>query len=66
LKDVRAALARIEDGSFGICMRCEEEIPNKRLKAVPWAAYCVPCMETIERQREAGEDDSDEAVDLAA
>jgi DnaK suppressor protein len=66
LKDVRAALARIEDGSFGICLRCEEEIPNKRLKAVPWAAYCVPCMETIERQREAGEDDSDEAVDLAA
>ncbi|HZQ51950.1 MAG TPA: TraR/DksA family transcriptional regulator [Bryobacteraceae bacterium] len=66
LKDVRAALARIEDGSFGICLRCEEEIPNKRLKAVPWAAYCVPCQESIDRQREAGEDDSDEAVDLAA
>lgn len=66
LKEVRAALARIEDGSFGVCLRCEEEIPNKRLKAVPWAAYCVPCQEAIERQRAAGDDDSDDAVDLAA
>ena len=67
LKEVRAALARIEDGSFGVCLRCEEEIPDKRLKAVPWAAYCVPCQESIERQRAAGDsDDSDEAVDLAA
>lgn len=66
LKEVRAALARIEDGSFGLCLRCEEEIPNKRLKAVPWAAYCVPCQEAIERQRAAGDDDSDDAVDLAA
>ena len=66
LKDVRAALARIEDGSFGVCLRCEEEIPNKRLKAVPWAAYCVPCMETIDRRRAAGDDDSDDAVDLAS
>lgn len=66
LKEVRSALARIADGSFGICLRCEEEIPNKRLKAVPWAAYCVPCQESIERQRAAGDDDSDDAVDLAA
>lgn len=66
LKEVRAALKRIDDGSFGICLRCEEEIPNKRLKAVPWAAYCVPCQESIERQRAAGDDDSDDAVDLAA
>lgn len=67
LKDVRGALHRMEDGSYGICLRCEEEIPNKRLQALPWASYCVRCQETIDRQRAAGEsDDSDDAVDLAA
>jgi DnaK suppressor protein len=67
LKEVQAALARIDDESFGICLRCEEEIPEKRLKAVPWAAYCVACQETLERQRAAGEpfDDGD-TVELAA
>lgn len=67
LKSVQAALARIEDGSFGVCLRCDEEIPEKRLKAVPWAAYCVPCQETIERQRASGELDDDSGdVNLAA
>lgn len=67
LKEVRAAIARLDKGTFGICLRCEEEIPEKRLKAVPWAAYCVSCQETIERQRAAGERvDDDEAFELAA
>jgi DnaK suppressor protein len=67
LKSVQAALARIGDKSYGICLRCDEEIPLKRLKAVPWAAYCVPCQEEIDRQRATGEleDDSD-AAELAA
>jgi DnaK suppressor protein len=68
LKDVQAAINRTEDESFGVCLRCEEEIPEKRLKALPWAAYCVACQETIDRQRAAGEpvDDDGEGVDLAA
>jgi DnaK suppressor protein len=68
LKEVQAALSRIEDESFGICLRCEEEIPEKRLKAVPWAAYCVSCQETIERQRAAGEipDEDGDSFELAA
>src|ERR1700749_2787865 len=45
LRNVRAALARIEDGSFGICMHCEEDISPKRLNAVPWAPYCIACQE---------------------
>lgn len=67
LKSVQAALARIEDENFGVCLRCDEPIPEKRLKAVPWAAYCVPCQEIVDRQRASGEfeDDSDE-VNLAA
>ena len=61
LKEVQAALNRIEDGSFGICLRCEEEIPEKRLKALPWAAYCVSCQEAIDRLRAAGEPVEDDA-----
>ena len=68
LKEVQAALKRVEEGSYGTCLRCEEEIPEKRMKAVPWAAYCVPCQETIERQRAAGEEveDHEEVFDQAA
>ena len=68
LKEVQAAMKRVEEGSYGTCLRCEEEIPEKRMKAVPWAAYCVPCQETIERQRAAGEEveDHEEVFDQAA
>lgn len=68
LKEVNAAMKRVEEGSYGICLRCEEEIPEKRMKAVPWAAYCVPCQEAIERQRAAGEEveDHEEVFDQAA
>jgi DnaK suppressor protein len=63
LKQVQAAIARIDDGSFGICMRCDEPIPERRLKAVPWAAYCITCQEILDRQRASGEvDDDDDAV----
>lgn len=49
LHDVTAALARIENGRFGTCLLCEEEISEKRLKAVPWAAHCVSCQEHLEQ-----------------
>jgi len=45
LRHVRAALARIADGSYGQCLRCEEDITPKRLAAVPWAALCLHCQE---------------------
>jgi DnaK suppressor protein len=51
LRHVAAALACIEDGRFGTCFRCEEEIPEKRLKAVPWAAYCVSCQEYLDQNQ---------------
>ncbi len=49
LRNVRAALARIEDGSFGTCLHCEEEISPKRLNAIPWAPYCIRCQEAADR-----------------
>jgi len=67
LKEVRAALKRLDNETFGICLRCEEEIPEKRLKALPWAAYCVSCQEAVDRQRAAGEPvEDDESFELAA
>ena len=45
LMQITRALKRIEDGEFGICLDCEEPISDKRLAAVPWAAYCLRCQE---------------------
>jgi DnaK suppressor protein len=59
LKNVRAALERIDDESYGLCLRCEEPIAEKRLKAVPWASHCIDCQEIIDRQHADGERDSD-------
>src|SRR5277367_6683880 len=42
---IRWALDRIQDGSYGICLQCEEEITPKRLKAMPWAERCIACQE---------------------
>ncbi len=49
LRNVRGALSRIADGSYGICMHCEEDISPKRLNAVPWTAYCIKCQEAADR-----------------
>ncbi|MBC7267060.1 MAG: TraR/DksA C4-type zinc finger protein [Coriobacteriia bacterium] len=43
LARVRAALARIDAGEYGVCRRCGTEIPLERLKAVPDAELCVSC-----------------------
>jgi DnaK suppressor protein len=64
LKEVQGAISRLEDDSFGICLRCDEEIPEKRLKALPWAAYCVSCQEAIDRRRAAGERVEENADDF--
>ena len=49
LQSVRSALARMEDGSYGVCLQCDIAINPKRLSAVPWAAYCVRCQEAADR-----------------
>ncbi len=46
---VRAALARIEAGTYGICVDCEEPIALARLEAWPSAARCLPCQEAHEQ-----------------
>ncbi|MCC6588191.1 MAG: TraR/DksA family transcriptional regulator [Bryobacterales bacterium] len=45
LREIDAALARIKDGTYGICLHCEEEIGPRRLKAVPYTGYCIACQQ---------------------
>jgi DnaK suppressor protein len=48
LTRVRAALSRLEDGSFGECFHCGDRIGEKRLEALPWTSSCIACQEKIE------------------
>jgi DnaK suppressor protein len=60
LRDARAALRRIQEGSFGTCQGCDEDIHPKRLAAVPWATFCIRCQEsadgTLEEMRAPNRD----------
>jgi DnaK suppressor protein len=55
LREISDALQRIENGTYGVCLECEEPISAKRLEAVPWARYCVTCQEQIAVRIAAGE-----------
>ena len=48
LRHILGALGRIENGTFGTCLHCEVEISQKRLTAVPWAPFCLPCQEAAD------------------
>ncbi len=49
LKEIERALARCAGGTYGICEGCDEDISPNRLKAIPWARYCVNCQEMRSR-----------------
>jgi DnaK suppressor protein len=53
LRQVRAALQRIDGGWFGACIECESAISPKRLAAVPWASRCIQCQEDADRYGQA-------------
>ena len=65
LRNVRAALFRINDGSYGVCLLCEEEIKPKRLDAVPWAAFCIHCQEAADRNEFAAAESIDDLLRAA-
>lgn len=58
LKEIKAALKRIDEGTYGVCEGCMKQgkapskcyIPKTRLKVIPHARYCVSCAEKLERQ----------------
>jgi DnaK suppressor protein len=53
LRDVVAALQKIDNGSFGSCERCGEAIADKRLEALPFARYCIDCQRLAEEEERA-------------
>lgn len=53
LTDVTAALLAMKEGSYGICVECEEEIGTARLARIPWASLCIRCKESLERRERA-------------
>ena len=66
LLQVRAALRRIRDGSFGICIDCESAISPKRLVAVPWAPRCIGCQEVADRDGRQATSSTGEALENVA
>jgi len=49
LREISDSLLRIDNGTYGICMECEEPISAKRLDAVPWTKFCIRCQEAADR-----------------
>ena len=49
LEEIDYALKKIEEGTYGICEMCEEEISIERLKVKPQARYCIVCREIVEK-----------------
>ncbi len=63
LRNVRAALRRLDEGSFGVCLHCEEDSSPKRLAAVPWTPFCIACQEIADRNQNGdGAESFDELV----
>lgn len=50
LRRIQQALLRIDEGSYGICQRCDQQIGEKRLEALPWTPYCIACQVFLEQQ----------------
>jgi DnaK suppressor protein len=65
-REVRMALRRVDAGTFGICVGCEENINPKRLAAVPWASSCVVCQEAADRERVTYGNELEPSLVLAA
>ncbi len=51
LAGIAEALAKIADGTYGMCDECGEPIPEKRMLAIPQAKYCVSCQEKLEQEK---------------
>jgi DnaK suppressor protein len=66
LREVQDALCRIDAGTFGVCVGCEEDINPKRLGAVPWAPRCIVCQEAADREQKTPRYEIDAPLATAA
>lgn len=48
LAEVDRAVARLEDGSFGLCETCEKPVARARLEAIPYTRHCIECARELE------------------
>lgn len=48
LDQINQALSRLDEGAYGYCLECGEEIPERRLRALPFAIRCKDCEEALE------------------
>lgn len=64
LDDIEAAIQRIDDGSYGLCVDCGKAIPRKRLEVLPFARRCLTCAGESERRVKAvDESEVEEDID---
>jgi DnaK suppressor protein len=66
LRQIKAALRRIQDGSFGVCIECESQISPKRLAALPWAVRCIQCESAADQVAREMADSAGERLEDAA
>jgi DnaK suppressor protein len=50
LRLIEAALLRITEGSFGVCIGCGHAIQSRRLEALPWTQFCLRCQGELEEK----------------
>lgn len=50
LQQINNALARIENNQFGLCLQCQEPIPEERLQIVPYTKFCINCINEIDKK----------------
>ncbi|MDR0473273.1 MAG: TraR/DksA family transcriptional regulator [Treponema sp.] len=50
LKLIDSAITRIQQGKYGLCMKCGKKIPTERLEAIPYALMCIECKTVDERR----------------
>ena len=65
LRQVKAALQRVQEGTFGTCVDCESAISPKRLAAVPWASRCIKCQDIADRDGSVSEDANEPLINAA-
>ena len=53
LNQINDAFDRIDNGTYGVCARCEKPIAEERLEYLPFVAYCIDCQAFLERQNGA-------------
>ena len=52
IEQIEAALRKIDKGIYGTCEYCRQPIPKKRIKALPFARYCVNCQHSTDKHND--------------